>query len=67
MAPKFDAVKKQYQDIGFWPTASTVLSSMANFDRDTHTNTYKDFVTNTLNEAFVLYKNYDQVGLSIWS
>jgi hypothetical protein len=62
MAKKFNTLKQQYDDIGYWPTASTVLSAMTNFDRDTKTTTYKDFVTKTLNKAFALYKDYDQVS-----
>jgi hypothetical protein len=48
---------------GFWPTASTVLSAMANYDHFTGSTTYKTQVTNAINKAFSLYTNFDEVGL----
>jgi hypothetical protein len=61
MAQVFSPDNAEYKDIGYWPSASTVYSSMANFDLFTKTTTYKAQVTDSLNKVFSLHQNYDQV------
>lgn len=61
MAPYYNSNNGQYDNIGFWPSAATVYSAMANYDHFTGTTTYKTQVTNALNKAFSLYAHYDEV------
>jgi hypothetical protein len=61
IAPSINSADGQVDAIGFWPSASTVLSAMANYDYFTKGTTYKTQVTNSLNTAWSLYSNYDEV------
>jgi hypothetical protein len=46
---------------GYWGSAATVLSAMANLDYFTNSTIYKNHVTSALNTAFQLYPNFDPV------
>jgi hypothetical protein len=60
--PHIDPTTAFSKDIGYWNTAATILSAMANFDHFTHGTTYKAFVTTTLNTASSKYSHFDKVG-----
>ncbi|KIK70000.1 hypothetical protein GYMLUDRAFT_151902 [Collybiopsis luxurians FD-317 M1] len=57
--PQLDTSNAQFNGIGYWQSGNA-FSAMANFDHLTSTKTYQTQVTNGLNTAFKLYKNFDQ-------
>jgi hypothetical protein len=59
---KIDPATAFGKDIGYWGTAATDLSAMANFDHFTGGSNYKDLVTKTLNTASTKYTHFDQVS-----
>ncbi|KAI0780123.1 glycoside hydrolase family 76 protein [Fomes fomentarius] len=52
----------EFQDVGFWGSAATVYSAMANYDHFVSSTTYKDTVVNGLNKVFSEYAHFDQFG-----
>ncbi|KAG1745167.1 endo-1,6-alpha-mannosidase [Suillus lakei] len=54
-----------FSELGYWQNAN-VLSAMANLDYSTKSTTNQQAVTDSLNAAFSLYTDYDQVRVRVW-
>lgn len=52
----------EFQDVGFWGSAATVYSAMANYDHFVSSTTYKNTVVDGLNKVFSEYAHFDQFG-----
>ncbi|KAF5380750.1 hypothetical protein D9757_007144 [Collybiopsis confluens] len=57
--PQLDTSNAQFKGIGYWQSGN-VFSAMANFDHLAGKKMYQDQVTDGLQTAFNLYKNFDQ-------
>ena len=51
----------EFQDVGYWGSAATVYSAMANYDHFVRATAYRSAVTGGLNRVFGEYAHFDQV------
>ena len=52
----------EFTGVGYWGSAATVYSSMANYDHFTGSTVYKTEVINGITTAFNEYSHFDQVS-----
>ena len=58
----------EFQDVGYWGSAATVYSAMANYDHFVRATAYRSAVTGGLNRVFGEYAHFDQVrGFCLFS
>lgn len=56
----------EFQDVGYWGSAATVYSAMANYDKFVSSTTYKSTVVNGINKVFGQYAHFDPVSTTFW-